>query len=445
MLEPAELPLGSAGYRALGLIANPFRSLSWHPSDKSVNELLTHAAASRCSAAVDCSLSSGNSEPVWLAGDADYGGHYRRLAVSEVVYSMTENKAFNAFVVNVPFPMLSNGRIRSALGIVAERLAGESFGKTLGMYAAVAFREFDGGLVEAAALTAGEVEELRARFEQDPDGTASDVFGEALSERDPDADVTVMMRETSLRQNKLEVDPEESEEDPEADATPEPLESEATLEPSESEAAALDQAAADEGADQLRLRAREYVIAFLRAHLSPVLARGVAAYVKAGTDRLGQELKITKAPRKTLRALCEFAAFRYRGTVILYDDFDSWNLVPIELRARICASMTELRLLLKPMAVLAFAAGAGEVPELEEQFSSVHVDWRMVPLLEGLSHDVETDTVMELLRWSALPGGPDSSVVERVQGFRDETGGDLERFVLASGAWLDARAKEAGG
>lgn len=436
MLEPADLPSGSAGYSALGLIANPFRSAAWQPSEETVSELVTHGVAARLAAGLDASIRSGNTEPVWASGDAGAAGLLRRLAVSEVVYSLTNNDAFNALVINIPFPILSLGKVRSALGMVAERLAGESFGRTLGMYVAHSLRDFDAALPEAALLTAEECDALRRRFEQDSEGSSGEIFGESVSEREPDASIEDMMRETGARQSVLPVDPEESDRDPEVDEAMEIVALEAEV-PAEEEP--VDEAA------ELARRLREYVVAFAAAHLSPVVSRGLVAYVTSGTDKLGQELKITKAPRKTLKALCTLACFRFRGVVLLYDDFDSWHVVPDDLRGQIVATMTELRWALKPMAVLSFVAPQGQVPELEEQFSSARpVDWHMVETIQELTADepLGEATVRTLLGFSALTEGVDPAVVDGVLAALDESGGDLEHFVLAAGAWIDARAKE---
>ena len=46
----------------------------------------------------------------------------------------------------------------------------------------------------------------------------------------------------------------------------------------------------------------DYLIEYTRAHLSPVIARGLRMYRERGLSALAEELKITKAPRKTLAA-----------------------------------------------------------------------------------------------------------------------------------------------
>jgi hypothetical protein len=435
MLEPAELPLGSDGYRALGLMANPFRSMSWHPAKDSRVEIITHTSAVAAAAAFDRSLASGASEPVWVSTDPNMVAMYRRLAVSETLYALTNDDAFDVLVANVPFPMLSVGRIRSALNLIAERMAGGSFGRTLGAYVAHAFNDFDGSLAEAAGLTADEVDDLRAKFDADSEAAAAAIFGACVAERDEEPDVAAMMLETGKRQGKLELDPDESDEGAETDLMTE-LEAGPGVLP---EPQAVDESLA------LPQRVRDYVYAHIRAHVSPVLARGLRAYVAVGTDRLAQELKITKAPRKTLRAICEFGSFRYRGFVILYDDFDSWYALAGDIRARVNASMTELRWLLKPLGVLAFVAGEGEAPELEEQFAGARrLEWKMLPLLEALrAEPLDESVVRGLIERCAAGGGPNPAFVDGILALVGGSDGEPERFAEAAGAAIDEQAKAA--
>ena len=46
----------------------------------------------------------------------------------------------------------------------------------------------------------------------------------------------------------------------------------------------------------------DYLIEYTRAHLSPVIARALRMYKERGLSALAEEIKITKAPRKTLTA-----------------------------------------------------------------------------------------------------------------------------------------------
>ncbi len=49
----------------------------------------------------------------------------------------------------------------------------------------------------------------------------------------------------------------------------------------------------------------DYLIEYTRAHLSPVFARALRMYKERGLSALAEEIKITKAPRKTLAAAIE--------------------------------------------------------------------------------------------------------------------------------------------
>jgi hypothetical protein len=439
MLERAALPVGSNGYRALGLMANPFRGSAWIPNDESFVEVLSHAAAMQVVRAFDDSLASGNAEPVWVSGEDVVPDYYRRLAVSEVVYTTTDNDEVGLLVANVPFPLFTAGKVRSALQILGERLAGATFGRTLGMYTATALQEFDVSLPEASRLTPEQLDVLRTRFADDPEHAAEEIFGPCVQEREQNADVQSMMREVTMRQNLLPKDVDDVDAETETDElTDTPLEP-----PAPAPAAAEEFEELDEEA-QLAEATREYVIAHLRAHLSPVFARGVKAYIESGADKLGQELKITKAPRKTIAALAKFASCRYRGVAVLYDDFEQWTGVPGDLKASIAASLTELRWALKPLGVLGFVSVVGAIPELEEQFGAArHVDWQMVDPWRAMTsgEPLTEQAVMTLMEQNALSSGLDPALVTRVLDDLKKAEGDLEQFLLLAGATIDAEAE----
>ena len=56
----------------------------------------------------------------------------------------------------------------------------------------------------------------------------------------------------------------------------------------------------------------------------PRSSRGRYARIGRRDPSMTQELKVTKAPTKTLGALVRFATLRYRKVVILFDRFDMW-------------------------------------------------------------------------------------------------------------------------
>ena len=117
----------------------------------------------------------------------------------------------------------------------------------------------------------------------------------------------------------------------------------------------------------------EYVIAHGEPHLSPVISRGLTAEQDARDRNHGEEFKITKAPRKTLAALCTFAGHRYQHVVILHDQFEAWAAAPSDIRGKIASGVSEVRWAIAPVGMIAIAIAPGMVPELEEQFAAATI------------------------------------------------------------------------
>jgi len=151
----------------------------------------------------------------------------------------------------------------------------------------------------------------------------------------------------------------------------------------------------------------DYIVEYTRAHLSPVLARGLRLYRQRGLSALSEELKITKAPRKTLARVLEFASVRFRKAALIYDDFGNWLEIPVDLRSQVVASMTSLRWSLAGSAVMVLMLAPEEAPELEETFSGgAQVKWGFdnLPALQDNPTDLVDDMVNEWLASAALPG-----------------------------------------
>ena len=105
-------------------------------------------------------------------------------------------------------------------------------------------------------------------------------------------------------------------------------------------------------------------------------------YHTRGLSALSEELKITKAPRKTLAKIIDWAEIRYAKTALLYDEFGHWLEIEPDLRAQVVASMTSLRWRLKDSAVLVIMAAPGEAPELEETLAGGRrIEWHFSNLV----------------------------------------------------------------
>jgi hypothetical protein len=157
----------------------------------------------------------------------------------------------------------------------------------------------------------------------------------------------------------------------------------------------------------------EYVIAYVKAHFSPVIARGLRAYVKRGTGAMGEEWKITKAPRKTLKTLVDLANLRYRKVVIVFDAFDNWAFMSDELRIKYVTALTEIRMRLGNGAIMAFLVMPNQAPELEEHFGGgARTAWEFPRLAEIVTAKdaLDTDTPAVWVERATLPGGKPMSL-----------------------------------
>jgi hypothetical protein len=149
-----------------------------------------------------------------------------------------------------------------------------------------------------------------------------------------------------------------------------------------------------------------------------VLARGLRTYVKSGTAAMSQELKVTRAPRKTLGALARFARLTFRSIVIIYDGFEVWDEVPDDLRATILSGLSEVRLALGSNGVIAIVGSDAEAPEIDDQFATaLRVDWAMPELEQVQKPDAayDPDVLSGWMQSATLPGADTSELWERVE------------------------------
>ena len=151
----------------------------------------------------------------------------------------------------------------------------------------------------------------------------------------------------------------------------------------------------------------DYIIEHAATHLSPVIARCIRVYQERGLAAASMELRVTKAPRKTLSAVVDLARARFASVALIFDGFDSWTSVPTELRQSIVVTMTELRWLFDGRAILVLGLERDEVPELEEAFSAAtKVDWdfKWILPLQADPTKLEPEMVDEWLAAAALVG-----------------------------------------
>jgi len=296
----------------------------------------------------------------------------------------------------------------------------------LGATCLKALEELDDSLPEFADVERIDVSAFIAALKADPEVGAEAIFGPFLDVREGAAQLMDVMRDSLKRQESHEVDPEESDDEGETGDEDEPSTS-----PPEPTAAEVEQ-----------LALSNYVLAWSKAHISPVVARGLRVYRQSGADAMAQEFKVTRAPRKTLGALARFATGYYRAVVVVYDQLDGWHAVPDDLRIKIVSTLSTMRWTLKGHGILAFAAPHGLVPELEEQFGAASgVEWEGTELLA--LQKGEAESFPAIARWlidsCAVSGETQFDSERLIDAAKDECGKDADLMCLirAAGAMVD--------
>jgi hypothetical protein len=290
-------------------------------------------------------------------------------------------------------------------------------------------------LPEWEAASSEDIEAAVARLQEEPAAWVAEFFGtpDDIREEDRLAKIDQIMKDASRRTDGLDPEPVEDDATLEAaegefePAGAEPVAGDATaLEPEpngaqpegEGEAAEAVQEEVEAAPDPLEHPLVAYVIAHAQKHLSSVIARGLRAYVTDGTSATAQELKITRAPRKTLGTLARFARLAFRSVVVIYDGFEAWDEIPDEQRATIVSGLSEIRFALGGDGVIVIAGPEGETAHIDDQFANaIQVEWKMDELLQVQESDAAYDARI-LAAWldaAALPGADVSGLHARVE------------------------------
>jgi len=418
MTEYEGHPAGWKGYRALGLVSNPFRlspkSLAGQPGV----DMVTRAAGLRTLSAVEEALSGERPRPVRVLKPSDLPGYYPRSAMNTVLRELGIDSETNLLPVYVQLIMMRKGRIRGTLSALAELVVGRSIDVTIARYTSRCLAEPDTSLSEWSAVEALDVARLIAAFEDEPEATVERFFGAPVDVRlESGQDLSEIMRDTGIRQGQQPADPQEDSDSPEEDAL-DRLAAMVDEARTETEEPSEDAETPEEAAVREARAVVSYVIAHLRKHTSPVIARALKSYVNSGTAAMSQELKITKAPRKTIGALARFARLTFRSIVIIYDGFEVWDDVPDELRATIVSGLAEIRLALGANGVIVIAGPDKEAPEIDDQFATaIRVDWGMseLPRVEELGNHFDSGLLAGWLEAAALPGADTCGLLARVE------------------------------
>lgn len=426
----------TGGFPALGLLANPFQLPDTDSVDAVGVRVAVRVAELRLLAALEAAKSDPDRKPI-MVEKGEVPASYHVAALSGIFSALGAGEPVPGILqAYVPVDMMRMGRVRSVLSIVAERTASQSVVGVLASQARLALSEPDETLPEWVALGGEDIAGLISEIDTDPVAFATRVFGEPVDARDGADDTELLMRMATARTGRLEADPETAEplaadlgeeatDDPMADAFVVPL-------------GDVDETALAESTSQETLVA-DYVIAYLRAHVSPVVARGVLAYRAQGLTSMAQELKVTKAPTKTLAALLGFEGSDLGA--IVYDRFDIWPSVPEDLRMKIIATLSQLRWALKDNAILVLLVTPGSAPELEESFAAARrVPWSFseIEKVFELDSPYDRDIVRDWLAGAALDGVAPAWVDPVLAAVPD--GAALAPVVAALGAILDAAA-----
>lgn len=432
MSEHAIKPAATS-FARLGFVDAPFV-----PSDGGDSHwvhLVGQAAANRLLAATLRARS--RSLPVLVTMSEEIPEYYYRVAQNNLLARSTAEPELGVMTLNIPLEMMRLGRIRGTLAELAELVVAVDMPATLADWFVPALDTDLSDLPEAALVSPGEVAEARELLASDPAAAIARYFSfdaKALS----DAEMDVVVHEAYLRQvgQPVEVAPEEEAAevvpfDPTGAGTaPAPVSAEVPDETAHPDA-----------------HMRELLLALASSRLSPVLARAIESFGRYGEALAAQEIKITKAPRKTLAALLRLMNARWKSVVVIYDSFESWPMLDQKARVDVLASLTELRYLIGEAGVMVLGVVDGLAPEIVEQFAAAEqVDWRLpeVAALSRGERGLDLGVVQGWLDGASAAGlsalradGPELAP------FVAAAGGDLSAFAaMADAAIRDAAARD---
>lgn len=418
-------------YSALGLRADPFDVSSIQTADPIGIKLSIRAASQRLLGAIDDMASETDHRPIVVV-KADIPAYYHIAALAQSLRALAVGRPVEGIMsLYVPIDMMRIGRVRSVLHTAAEWASSVGSDTALGAWVATTFVEPADELDEWLALEpfADETRDLVADLTADAPNVARRLFGDPVGSRQGAEDLELLMRVSVARVDRLDTDPEEGEHAPalSEDAGDDPM-GEAFVTPLGEQKPELE--AADEPTfDQLVV---EYVLAYTKSVLSPVVARGLKAYAAQGTSSMAEEMKVSKAPTKTLVAVTKYATHGMRAGAFFFDRFDMWETVPHELRMKIVSTLTSLRWALKESAGLVLLLTAGVAPEIEEAFGTARrVDWDFHELasVESGTASFDASAVRHWIASCSMEGEAPEWVEDALTGVSD--GASLEVGVEA--------------
>jgi hypothetical protein len=404
-------------YAPLGLMGNPF-SPAMSDTELIASDLETVSEGNRLLRALLEAKSQERPKPICIVRPSFIPAYYSLSAVSAVERSLATDDNLNLLHAYVQLYMLRSGRIRATLGVVGERVAFRYFDKTLAAYVKRVLAEPDEQLIAYQVLGEEAYAAFVERFDADPAETVAWLFGGQVVERRPE-----LTQIGDVRTSALDPDVEEDDGTVEIDSTVEDAPG--------TDVVLAEEADAREHSDDGQAVV-DYIVEYTKTHLSPVIARALRVYRERGLTALATELKVTKAPRKTLSALVDFALTRFDKVVLIYDGFDTWATMPQEMKTAVAASLNELRWALDGKAIVVTILEKDAVPEIQEPFSSAGVmEWDFSALLE-MEDGPNAYNPSHIDRWlarAAAPGAePISAADPVVASLADAAAGNLRRF-----------------
>jgi hypothetical protein len=413
-----------SAYHGFGFVDNPFPPIDASATSPYWMRVLTHAASNRLLGA--CLRGKKRGRPVMLVQTDKIPDTYPRAALNEFLSTSASDPGMSMLAMNSTLDCMRLGTIRGPLTEFAERVTAMNLPLTVGLYFADVLQSPQLDLPEAAALAEGQLSAVADAFASDPAGTMERYLGRRGSDSTPTRDEEFdALHRTYLRGVHLEKSPEEETdhsqptddvEDPFAPEAPD-VEENAVVDPDEA--------------------MREYLLAVLRTELSPVVARSLAKYATYGENMVAQELRVTKAPRKTLDAVLRLMSHRWSTIVFIWEGFEVWPNLEQQTRLDVMAALNELRWIIGKYGVMGLSLLPGMAPELDEVFAAAEMADLSIP---GFSALYGCDTVAwdgELAQsWidSAALTPPSGLLVESeaLAPLVSAADGDLLRFALAS-------------
>lgn len=416
----------TARYASLGLISNPFVAPEEPDEDAAVASEIAAAGNVLLKAIAERSAEEAPRPLVVLK--ADLPPQYALRAMGSAESFLATDEGLGVLYAYVPLFAMRVGAVRATLSVIAERLAFRDFEKTLVAYISSLLAEPDESLPSFIAAGPEALAEFAARYEADPEAAVRAVFGEGPLELQPQ-----MSQVADLRHAELDAD------NVEEDAAPE-LDSSVGAPPGAAAAAA----AADEQQAEKDRSVFEYLTEYTSVHLSPVVARALRVYRDRGLVAFANELRVTKAPRKTLTAILKLAATRFRRSAFIYDGFENWMDIPDDTRSSVVGALSELRWKAAGLAYPVFVLSEGDAPELEETFGgSGSVRWDF-PGLVPMQQDRGTllpDIVDGWLACAALSDGAWSMADPVLAALSQEADGSMQSFVHMAHAAVESAAE----